>query len=212
MTPLRFSGSTIFPEGDSIDKITATIEFFSYWQAGSGEGLRPDIDALALRDPDGFPYFPGRTIKGIWREAMQSAEDAGMIKKSPTARLFGEHSACNETDEPPRKGLLSFSNAEMDSNFREWLHTQGREARQQMFRHLSGTSLEDGVAMDQTQRTIEVCLPLTMCCEITCENPQDMNSWHRCLYETAGLIKSLGYRRHRGLGRCRVTVPHYHQR
>ncbi len=187
-------------------QITATIEFHTYWQAGSGEGLRPDIDALALRDADNLPYLPGKTLKGIWREAMQTAEDAGMIKTCSTAMLFGEHSGCNDEAVPPSKGLLSFSNAVPEQKFTAWLRSQDRSVKDQLFHYLSSTRLKNGIAVDKTLRSIEVCLPIILTAEITCLNPEKTDLCRARLAKTCGLIKSIGFRRHRGLGRCQVSV------
>ena len=45
------------------------IEFFSNWHCGSGLAAGADVDALVIKDKDGLPYVPGRTIKGLLRDA-----------------------------------------------------------------------------------------------------------------------------------------------
>ena len=46
------------------------IEFFSYWHCGSGQTAGADVDELVVRDVSGLPFVPGRTLKGLLREAV----------------------------------------------------------------------------------------------------------------------------------------------
>ena len=48
-------------------RIDYSIEFFSYWHCGSGLAAGADVDELAIKDGDGLPYVPGRTVKGLLR-------------------------------------------------------------------------------------------------------------------------------------------------
>ena len=45
------------------------IEFFSNWHCGSGLAAGADVDALVIKDNNGLPYVPGRTLKGLLRDA-----------------------------------------------------------------------------------------------------------------------------------------------
>ena len=51
------------------DCIDYTIEFFSLWHCGSGLAAGADVDERVIRDKDGLPYVPGRTVKGLLRDA-----------------------------------------------------------------------------------------------------------------------------------------------
>lgn len=51
--------------------ITYKIEFFSEWHCGSGLSAGADTDALVIKDSEGFPYIPGKTLKGLFREAIE---------------------------------------------------------------------------------------------------------------------------------------------
>ena len=46
------------------------ITFFSNWHCGSGLAAGADTDELVIKDRNGLPYVPGRTIKGLLREAV----------------------------------------------------------------------------------------------------------------------------------------------
>ena len=52
--------------------ITYTIEFFSYWHCGSGLSAGADVDSLVIKDAKGMPFVPGKTIKGLIREAAET--------------------------------------------------------------------------------------------------------------------------------------------
>ncbi|MDE6805090.1 MAG: hypothetical protein K2J29_10705, partial [Muribaculaceae bacterium] len=47
------------------------IEFFSDWHCGSGLSAGADVDALVIKDDCGLPFVPGKTVKGLVREAME---------------------------------------------------------------------------------------------------------------------------------------------
>ena len=46
-----------------MNELNYKIEFFSEWHCGSGLSAGADIDALAIKDSDGLPYIPGKTLR-----------------------------------------------------------------------------------------------------------------------------------------------------
>ena len=40
------------------------VEFYSDWHCGSGLSSGSDIDSLVIKDEDGLPFVPGKTLKG----------------------------------------------------------------------------------------------------------------------------------------------------
>ena len=50
--------------------INYTIKFHTYWHCGSGLAAGGDADLLVVKDKDGVPFVPGKTIKGLVREAV----------------------------------------------------------------------------------------------------------------------------------------------
>ncbi len=192
-------------------EVNVSIELLSYWQAGSGEGVRPFLDAVSRRDQDGLPYLPGKTIKGIWREAMRATEDYRHVPEHTTDLLFGQRSE----DPGPgdfESGILAFSNAVLPDSLRNWFLNsgEGRDCRRQLFHQLDATALQDGLAVDKSLRSIEVCVPLTLHARVSLARPVPRNfgdpSWRERLSTAAGLIRKIGYQRHRGLGRCRFQL------
>ena len=50
--------------------INYEIHFHSYWHCSSGLSAGADIDTLVLKNADNLPYVPGRTMKGLVRDAI----------------------------------------------------------------------------------------------------------------------------------------------
>ena len=118
----------------------------SYWHIGSGTGADAVVDAVVARDGDGLPVIPGRTIKGLLRDAMQMATLSNCVKQERVEKWFGSALACghearnaNENsvgeDEPQarleqarfttREGALWFGSARLPESWRNW----ARDAR-----------------------------------------------------------------------------------
>ncbi len=45
------------------------IQFYGYWHVGSGLSASTYADAVVMKDPDDLPIIPGKTLKGLLREA-----------------------------------------------------------------------------------------------------------------------------------------------
>ena len=63
------------------------IEFQSDWHIGSGAGIPGSVDRQVLRDSQGLPYIPGKTLTGILRDAAEFITDIRGEKVS--LKLFG---------------------------------------------------------------------------------------------------------------------------
>jgi CRISPR-associated protein Csx10 len=50
-------------------RVRLTME--SDWHVGSGMGRPGNIDRLIVRDADGLPFVPAKTLRGIWRDACE---------------------------------------------------------------------------------------------------------------------------------------------
>ena len=51
-------------------KIEYTITFLSDWHAGSGLSSGAEADAVVIKDSNNLPYLPGKTIKGLVKDAL----------------------------------------------------------------------------------------------------------------------------------------------
>ena len=72
-------------------KVTYQIEFFDYWHTGSGLSGSTYADAL-VNKRDGLPIIPGRTLKGLLRDAATQLQALGhpAITEAFITKVFGE--------------------------------------------------------------------------------------------------------------------------
>lgn len=191
-------------------KFDITFTFLSPWHMGSGFGEGANLDAIPVKSPTGLPYIPGRSVKGLFREAVLLAEECGRLDAGTTAKLFGsrdpELSRYDST-----AGLLRFGSATLGSAMEVWAAetADGRPvnatAIQQLFMPLASTKIDaDGLAHDKTLRKIEVAHPVPLTAALETAGPAD--GLLPVLELAASLIRQAGSHRHRGLGRVQVSV------
>ncbi len=171
--------------------INYKIEFFTDWNCSSGLTGNADIDIAALRDNDGFPYVPGKTVKGLLRDAARN------LGETSEEKIFGSP---NEKVDETEIEKAYFSNAELNENVRKALKYDN-EKKACLFREIASTAIgSDGVAKDNSLRKVEVAIPLTLFGTIECEE-MHKDTISRCMK----FIKRLGMERNRGLGRCEMS-------
>ncbi len=190
----------------------------SYWQAGTGYGGGALADSLVHKDVNGLPFLPGRTIKGLMRDAVSRVEQWGHLPKTSTFYFFGSNpveEGITRLDTEP--GALAFSDAVLPEEITTWLsHPDNTEIRQGLFKQISSTAInpETGCAIDKSLRAIEVTVPLTLTATLTVLNENNLNkinwetgkTWIDGLKSCLKLIRAVGASRSRGLGRVIVTL------
>ena len=173
--------------------IRYNIQFFSNWHCGSGLSAGADVDELVVKDKDGMPYVPGKTMKGLIREAV---EDYVFL-------TGGDSAAVDETfgSEADMTGSAFFSNATLDE--REQMAIVSNGAQKFMYNKVTTTAIgEDGIAKEHSLHSLETVVP----CSLTgfvADVPETMVG---LIGESLGMIKRIGLRRSRGLDRCDVTL------
>lgn len=204
------------------------FEVHGYWHVGTGRGGGASADAVVSRDDAGLPCIPGRQVKGLLREAVETAEAAGVLTHDPLYSFtwFGSHidgAARGRTPSPESRvsdlesfrfrtepGSLVVSTASVGANradvnaWRQWARTdEARPKVREMFRAFASTKVDDaGVADEKTLRSIEVVVPMTLCAEVT--GPD--GDWGALLARALPLLDGVGGHRNRGLGRVTVTL------
>lgn len=175
-----------------MSNIKYTIEFYSQWHCGSGLSAGADVDALVVKDKDDMPYVPGKTIKGLVREAVENLVQFNRADKSVLIdKAFGE--------EGETTGCAHFDNAKLDRD--EYETIVKANAAQFLYNKVTTTAIsKDGTAQDHSLRSIETVVPCTLYGEITGVPEELTDDIIRCF----GLIKRLGHKRTRGLGRCDI--------
>ena len=175
--------------------LTLKVEMLSYWHVGSGVGQGKILDALTIKDEMGFPFVPGKSLKGLVREAFQTAADSGHVAPGRVDELFG-------TEGSSTPGLLRFNNVVLPEKMRTKIsELQGVKT---LFRPVPATAIDEfGTAADKTLRTVEVVIPMQLFTQISAE---DNGGWIQDVASFCGLVRNLGKRRKSGFGRCRLTT------
>lgn len=167
------------------------IEFYSYWHCSSGQSAGADVDELVVKDSCGLPFVPGKTLKGIFRDACSELEKYGYVDNDFLKRVFGTEDSMSE---------CFFSNAVLDKTESDYISQ--KKLSDYMYDSVSATAIgEDGIAKDHSLRKTQVVLPCVLYGTIE-GVPQDCAE---TLIKSMGLIKRLGRGRSRGFGRCMVS-------
>lgn len=168
------------------------ITFHTDWHCGSGLAAGAAVDALVIKDKEGMPYVPGKTIKGLVREAVDviaaDKKDTDLYKL-----VFGV--------EGDIRGESFFTNAIMNQDEHDFIVSA--DAASYMYRSIASTAIDDnGIAVDNSLRSIQVTVP----CTLTGEIQNIPNGMEEPICKALKYIKRLGQWRNRGLGRCTITV------
>ncbi len=173
------------------------IDLFSDWHTGSGLASGSDVDLLVIKDKYHFPFIPGKTLKGLLKDAAKDLFDAGVLEKKVIKEIFGEEA--NDYKHSVM-GNTYFSNGELTRNLKKQL--QGKTGL--LYRKISSTAIEkNGQAEKHSLRRIEVTVPIILFAKI--ENIP--NGVHiKALIKCMKMIKRLGAWRNRGFGRCTFSI------
>lgn len=203
--------------------ITYTLKFYSEWHCGSGLAAGADLDALVVKDKNNLPYVPGKTIKGLVREAVENVLFFSKEKNDANLKLFmetfgnsneadwnmlddiSEEGKMTEEDDKTKEnrvktGMAFFTNAELDAKLQYVIHKEKLESH--LYRTISSTAIKDGVAKEHSLRRMETVVP----CELTgkvINVPDEFKEW---VLDGMKYIKRLGKNRNRGLGRCEFII------
>lgn len=174
------------------------ITFYSDWHCGSGLAAGADVDALVVKDKNGLPFVPGKTIKGLVKE---SIETLCFLKGCNKEDIIKKTLGYFDDKEDKQQGSAFFKNAMLSEQEQNAIIFN--KAQEYLYRNVSSTAIEDdGIAKEHSLRRIETVVPCDMFGEIT-DIPDDIVEEFK---ESLQLIKRLGVNRNRGLGRCKFTV------
>jgi CRISPR-associated protein Csx10 len=160
------------------DEFSIRIEFLSDWHVGSGLGRPGDVDRLVLRDEDGLPLLPAKTLTGILRDAAERVA-VGLDGGQPDSQtgwyawvrhLFGDQPnlAAQRPEEPdeeaaqqgtdddeaelvdaaPREAVLAIRPGRLPDDLRRCLRSPERQVLREAL-----VSTKPGVTIDPQTRT-----------------------------------------------------------
>lgn len=184
-------------------EISYKITFFSEWHTGSGLTSGSDLDALVIKDKNNFPYIPGKTIKGLIKEA---AEEIIILKggnprnEAFITKFFGffDDLDINES-KIHTKGNAYFTDAALSP----FLKKQAIDLTEFLYKDRASTAIaENGLAEKNSLRKMETTIPCELIASIFYQDNHFENDIKQCLH----WIKRLGLNRNRGLGRCKFEI------
>jgi len=175
---------------------------------GSGEGAGPIIDSDVIYDDAGIPFIPAKRIKGLLRDSLNEIINYPALKygQDLLTDLFG--------DKGIKKGAVEFSNLFINDyqNVYKYLRYLISENKipldfiKSYFSNIrSQTTIEDGVAKENSLRTIRVLnKDISFYGEIKLFKEEE--KYTKLLSLSCRNLKNMGTKRNRGFGRVSVSL------
>ena len=196
-----------------MNQFNLILEMKSDWHIGSGKEGGAYADALVMKDSQRLPFIPGKSLKGLLRDAIKTAAACnwyGAYSDRIASLLLGREGLGGIH----AQGVMQVSSARLSEQERHFIASQGIEKH--LYRVLQSTAIEQatGTAKPTSLRGIEVVVPMQLTANIQLneshprynEIPQFQEKFKQWLSDTVTLITELGHRRHRGLGQVAITV------
>ncbi len=162
------------------------IDIRDFWHLGNGQEGGAYADALVLKDREHFPFLPGKSLKGLLKDAFKTAEVNQWFQGAPknlTDLLFGDENREGQL----AQGIIQVSDARLPkqdiSAIIEHIkenHTRLREQdgsdikeiesyASQLYRTQTSTAInpETGVADEGSLRSIEVVIPMILLADVS---------------------------------------------
>ena len=179
------------------------IEFTSFWHTGSGLSSGTETDLVVIKDKNGLPYIPGKTLKGLLREAAETINqfDNNLAEDIFIETVFGEKSEEGKTNSP-NEAKSFFSDAYMSENMRAYF-INNEEQRQSLFKNIASTKIDkNGQAKEHSLRQMQVTIPIELYAEIVDFPKEYQQQIENCF----AWVKKMGLNRTRGFGRCKLST------
>lgn len=179
--------------------IQYTITLLSEWHVNSGLTGGASVDNIMLKDSDKLPYIPGKTIKGLLRDALEEMNKV-QEEKFSIEELMGKDKDSTGTES-------FFTNATLSQTERKDLVNNNLQGY--LYRNIASTKIEEktGIAQDKSLRAMEVCMPLTLHGEIHyIKDEKQKNALENALENAMKWTRRLGMKRSRGYGRCQIKI------
>jgi len=185
-------------------RIIYKIDFYSYWHTGSGLAGSTYADAIVNKNEQNLPVIPGKTIKGLLRDAAQQIHyfDDKLVTQDFIQNVFGADSEKQGVDYK-KEGKAFFSNAELSKSLSNSIIEKKYD--NELYKVLPSTQIdENGQAKDGSLRQLEVTIPLTLYGAI--EHFPESETYLEQLENCFAFIKQIGLNRNRGLGKCKFSI------
>ncbi len=185
------------------------ITFLSDWQISTGLGDSYRADAVLVRDADGFPYVPGRALKGALREGARRLGQCRDDLRQAEYFFWGSRSDAPDANV---SGRLRVSAATLPASLKQQVKDLP-EARALLddltILHRQTAVTPEGTARTGSLRSTECAIAgLELEAELTVPPcPQADDAWLRNYFAAVcAAVKSIGGKRSRGLGQCVLSL------
>ncbi|OOF09529.1 MULTISPECIES: RAMP superfamily CRISPR-associated protein [unclassified Salinivibrio] len=196
-----------------MDSYRLVFDLHSDWHVGSGKEAGAYADALCLKDSAGLPYLPGKSIKGLLKEAFQLATDNQWFSQDLVPLLFGREGR----DGVSEQGMLQISSGQLSAQESHYLIDNNVAKYLYRVHQFTAIDKETGTAKPSSLRSMEVAVPMQLVAQVrlNTQHPhyhtqidgqtihQGFTTW---LDQAITLITALGGKRHRGLGQVTVSL------
>lgn len=186
-----------------MDRVIYKVQFFDYWHTGSGLAGSTYADSIVNKNAEGLPLIPGKTAKGLLREAAQELNriDNTIISDDFILNVFGKKT---DKDEEEVAALSFFSSLTLSEKLSQAIID--KKSQDALYHVISSTAInnDNGQASEGSLRQLEVTIPLTLYGVI--ENVPNNGNYETQLIHCFNWIKQLGLNRNRGLGRCQFSI------
>jgi hypothetical protein len=188
------------------------IELLDTWHVGTGRSRGQHLDAVVERDAQGLPFLPGRTLRGLLRDAAECLAAWGHVSEATLHALFGELS---DVEGPgpsvrSRPGALRLSDARLSPELAAWLAAPGNASlRQALYLESFQTAIDPktGVPKPHTLRGIELTVPLSLQAELEVVGLSEAQTQEalQLLAACLPLVRAVGAHTSRGHGRAQIS-------
>ena len=171
--------------------ISYKITFLDFWHLSSGLSGGARLDSSVIKDSEGFPFVPAKTLKGVLREVAES------FGNDFVNDCFRE---VVQKDRVPKEGKCHFSNATLSQSTKDAL----KHLTHFLYAKIASTAIDEnfGSAKDGSLREIEVAKPLSL--YGTIHNVPA--NYADTMINTLKSLRAMGLNRNRGLGRLKIEI------
>jgi len=212
------------------------VELHSYWHVGTGRGTGVGVDAVSFQSHNGLPLWPGKGIKGVFRDAFRQAKRLSVLKPSDSVdeyHLFGQsvkgsisdpsNDLVVRTRKDMRVGGLRFSDARLAVGeeyleYERWASQAGAELTPYFYNEVANIAIEPNGAVEEgALRMIQLVKPLTLFAEIDYvrgiddeRSPEQFEEAAQTVFQAVErllpLVRMMGAGRTRGLGQMNIQL------
>ena len=210
------------------------LTFDSDWHVGSGAGIPGSVDRQVLRDEEGFPYVPGKTLTGVLRDAAEWIADVRDADTRDAAeQVAGAQGAAEKKDQQWKKALIGLfgeqpeshggtpggfasgaavgiGSAELSRDLRNYVQelreSSGPDLRAAFFTVRPGVKINraTGRALEDHLYSTERVRGCTLYAPVKYLRGSLSEDEEKLLEDAIRAVRRLGGKRRRGGGRCRL--------